>query len=122
MVAEDQAREAVLEDMKQAVKRKLEEREEWIKVKRLRVSIELAYEAMNVVTPLVEGGVAARDGGVAGGATGGDQVPAAEVIAAMENFEEAASNARKCLEDLTIHQQRHGAFQPSTLRRLMDEN
>ena len=108
--------------MRQAVKRKLEEREEWNKVKRLRVSIELAYEAMNVVTPLVEGGVAAGDGGVAGGATRGDQVPAAEVVAAIENFEEAASNARKCLEDLTIHQQRHGAFQPSTLARLMDEN
>ena len=49
-------------------------------------------------------------------------VPVAEVVAAMQNFEEAASNARKCLEDLTIHQQCHGAFQPSTLMRLMDEN
>ena len=82
-----------------ALKRELDEKEQREKVKRLRISVEQAYEAMNVVTPLVEGGVAVENVGV----TGGDRAPAAEIIAAMQNFEEATSNARKCLEDLTIH-------------------
>ena len=104
MVAEDQARKAELDEMRQAVKRKLEERDEWIRLKRLRVSVELAYEAMGVAVPLVEGGVAVDSSGD-GGETGGAQVSAAEVITAMENFEEAVSNARRSLDDLTIHQQ-----------------
>ena len=104
MVADDEARNAELEEMRQAVKRKLEEREEWTRIKRLRVSVEMAYEAMGVAVPLVEGGVAVDSTGD-GGVTGGAQVSAAEVIAAMENFEEAVSNARRSLDDLTIHQQ-----------------
>ena len=107
MVAEDQARKAELDEMRQAVKRKLEEKDEWNRLKRLRVSVELAYEAMGVAVPLVEGGVAvdsSGDGGVAGGA----QVSAEEVITAVENFEQAVTNARRSLDELSIHQQQMG--------------
>ena len=104
MVAEDQARGAVLDEMRQALKRKLEEREEWNQLKRLRVSVELAYDAMGVAVPLVEGGVAVNPLGNRG-VTGGAQVSAEEVIAAVGNFEEAVINARRSLAELTIQQQ-----------------
>ena len=113
VAADGEAVAVELEETRQAVKRKLQEREEWARIKRLRVAVELAYDAMGVAVPLVEGGVSApsAEGGVAldspggWGATGGAQVTVAEVLTAMGDFEEAAAEARRCLDDLTIYQQ-----------------
>ena len=105
MVEEDRANKVALEERRQAVKRKLAEREEWFRLKRLRTSVESAYEAMNEASPLIDGGGAVGsvgDGGVAGGA----QPSAAEVVAAMERFETAVLTARRSLNELTLHQQK----------------
>ena len=104
MVADDVARATELEELRQALKRKLHEREVWIQIKRLRVSVEQAYEAMGIAVPLVEEGVAIGPSGDRG-ATGSDGPTAAEVVAAVDNFEEATAEARRCLDDLNIHQQ-----------------
>ena len=47
VLKEDQMAKAALEEAREAVKRKLEEREELIKLKRLRMSVQLAMEAMD---------------------------------------------------------------------------
>ena len=103
MIADGEAIEKEKDELKQAIKRKLQEREEWTRIKRLRVSIQEAYEAMGIAVPLVEGGVATGPPGDEG-ATGGDRASAEEVVAAMNNFEEAAAEARRCLDDLTLYQ------------------
>ena len=93
IAADAEAIEKEKQELKQAIKRKLQEREEFIKIKRLRVAITDAYEAMGVAVPLVEGG-----------ATGSDRAASEEVVAAMSNFEVAADEARRCLDDLTLFQ------------------
>ena len=47
VLEEERVAKAALEEVREAVKRKLGEREELIKLKRLRMSVQLAYEAMD---------------------------------------------------------------------------
>ena len=60
---------------------------------------------MDVAVPLVEGNVP-QDSSGGGDATGSGQASAEEVVAAMENFKAAAAEAAKCLDDLSIYQQK----------------
>ena len=90
-------------ELKQAIKRKLQEREEFTRFKRLRVAIREAYEAMGIAAPLVEGGIATGPSND-GGATGSGQASTEEAVTAMSNFEEAAAEARRCLDDLQLYQ------------------
>ena len=80
------------EQWKQAVKRKSQEIEEFSRIKRLRVAIRDAYEFMGIAAPLIEG------------ATGSDQVPIEENFEAVSNFQRATEEARRCLQDLRLHQ------------------
>ena len=73
-----------------APKRRLGEETQREKVKQLRISIERAYKAMDLAVSLIEGV----------GVTGNGQASTAEKIAAMQEFENTMSNARRCLEDL----------------------
>ena len=97
IAAEAEAIEKEKQELKHAIKRKLEEREEFAKIKRLRVAVAGAYEAMDIAVPLFEGG-----------ATGSDRAASEDVIAAVSNFELAADNARRCLDDLTLFQDQMG--------------
>ena len=97
IAADAEAIEKEKQELKQAIKRKLQEREEFTKIKRLRVAITDAYEAMGIAVPLVEGG-----------ATGSGRAASEEAIAAMSNFEVAADEARRCLDDLTLFQDQMG--------------
>ena len=92
VAAQAEAIEEEKQELKRAIKRKLEQREEFA-TKRLRVAIAVAYEARNIAVPLVEGDVA-----------GSDRAAPEEVVAAVSNFELAAENARRCLDDLTLIQ------------------
>ena len=66
--------------------------------------MELAYEAMDVASPLIDGGGAVGSVGD-GGVTDGAQPSAADVVAAFERFEAAVLTARERLTELTLHQQ-----------------
>ena len=108
---EDRVAKVALEEVKEAVKRKLEEREELIKLKRLRMSVQLAYEAMDEVAPLVDGAGTVSAGSVGGGRVAdsssqdGAQPSGIDVVAAFERFETAVLTAREKLTELTLHQQ-----------------
>ena len=101
---QNEALDAVIEavkkeknEAKQALKRKMQEREEFTCFKRLRTAIREAYEAMGVATPLIEGGTG-------GSVTGSGQAPPEETVIAVTNFEEATAVARRCLDDLRLYQ------------------
>ena len=96
VAAQAEAIEEEKQELKRAIKRKLEQREEFA-TKRLRVAIAVAYEARNIAVPLVEGDV-----------TGSDRAAPEDVVAAVSNFELAADNARRCLDDLTLIQDQMG--------------
>ena len=92
VAAQAEAIEEEKQELKRAIKRKLEQREEFA-TKRLRVAIAVAYEARNIAVPLFEGDE-----------TGSDRAAPEEVVTAVSNFELAAENARRCLDDLTLIQ------------------
>ena len=92
VAARAEAVEEERQEVKRAIKRKLEMREV-LATKRLRLAVAGAYEAMNIAVPLFEGDAA-----------GSDRAAPEEVVAAVTNFELAADNARRCLNDLTLIQ------------------
>ena len=92
VAAQAEAIEEEKQELKRAIKRKLEQREEFA-TKRLRVAIAIAHEARNVAVPLFEGDD-----------TGSDREAPEEVVAAVSNFELATEHARRCLDDLTLIQ------------------
>ena len=83
-------------EAKQALKRKMQEREEFTRFKRLRTAIREAYEFMGIATPLIEGGTG-------GSVTGSGQAPLEEKVVAVTNFEKATAEARRCLDDLHLY-------------------
>ena len=92
VAAQAEAIEEEKQELKRAIKRKLEQREEFA-MKRLRVAVAIADEARNVAVPLLEGDD-----------TGSDREAPEEVVAAVSNFELATEHARRCLDDLTLIQ------------------
>ena len=84
-------------EAKQALKRKMQEREEFTRFKRLRTAIREAYEFMGIATPLIEGGTG-------GSVTGSGQAPLEEKVVAVTNFEQATAEARRCLDALRLYQ------------------
>ena len=96
IAAQAEAIEKEKQELKRAIKRKLEIREEFA-TKRLRAAVAGAYEAMNIAVPLFEGDAA-----------GSDRAAPEDVVAAVSNFELAADNARRCLDDLTLIQDQMG--------------
>ena len=84
-------------EAKQALKRKMQEREEFTRFKRLRTAIREAYEFMGIATPLIEGGAG-------GSVTRSGQAPLEEKVVAVTNFEKATAEARRCLDDLRLYQ------------------
>ena len=92
VAAQAEAIEEEKQELKRAIKRKLEQREEFA-TKRLRVAIAIAHEARNAAIPLFEGDE-----------TGSDRAAPEEVVAAVENFELATEHARQCLDGLRLIQ------------------
>ena len=80
----------------QALKRKMEEREEFDRFKRLRVAIREAYRFMGIAAPLIEGDAS-------GSVTGSGQAPLEEKAVAVTNFQMATAEARRCLEELHLY-------------------
>ena len=92
IAAQAEAIEEEKQELRRAIKRKLEQREE-LATKRLRVALVIAHEARNVAIPLFEGDE-----------TGSDREAPEEVVAAVENFELATEHARQCLDGLRLIQ------------------
>ena len=92
IAARAEAIEEERQELRRAIKRKLEQREE-LATKRLRVALVIAHEARNVAIPLFEGDE-----------TGSDREAPEEVVAAVENFELATEHARQCLDGLRLIQ------------------
>ena len=82
------------DEARQALKRKMQEREEFTRFKRLRNAIRDAYDAMGVAAPLIEGQ----------SATGSGQAPPEATVTAVTDFEAATAEARRCLDDLRLLQ------------------
>ena len=96
IAARAEAIEEERQELRRAIKRKLEQREE-LATKRLRVALVIAHEARNVAIPLFEGDE-----------TGSDREAPEEVVAAVENFELATEHARQCLDGLRLIQDQMG--------------
>jgi len=90
IAAQAEAIDEERQELRRAIKRKLEQREE-LATKRLRAAVVVAYDAMDVAVPMFDGDEA-----------GSDRVAPEEVVEAVANFEVAAENARRCLDDLNL--------------------